>query len=412
MTIVSAALTARHDAGELAVLNLSDGTFGRLADICLAAILSGAVLVAGARLAGDAPRRLASFRRAVAAAALLGLVGLIVASQARPILALMGQEPALAARSAPVIWTQALGLPFALVAVAAAVHLEAIGRAGLVTRWMVGANVLNLGLGATLIDGGFGLPGLGAWGAAIAGAIVRLSLAVVLVASLRAVEGPQLFASARAKVSPGRQLALASTAAGTSAAMHMLGIWLTIFAGWLGRLSLSAFASVWTLTLPGLVMAFGVADAIAIRAAADNSGNGDQMRGDLAVLFAALALLALVLAAFAGVIARAYAGEAALQGLIAGLLPMSALVLWLDGGSLGVFAALRARGDIAAPTAIQVGAMAATPVLGGWLAFRFEAGVTGLLCAIVITSAARLALMSARLARGCRLGLQPRPASE
>jgi MATE family multidrug resistance protein len=395
MTVVAALMTAHHDASELAALNLAEGTFGRVADICLSAVLSGAVLVAGARASADTPRRLASWRRAVGFSLACGLLGLAVASQAPSILSLMGQAPGLSAHAAPVILTMACGLPAGLVAVAAAVHLEAIGRAMLVTRWMVLANLVNLALGLVLIDGGLGVPALGALGAALTSALVRLGLAVALTASLRAVEGPALFQRSTDKVARGRQLALGGAASGTSAAMHALAIWLTIFAGWLGRLPLAGFASVFTINLPGLVMAFGVGDAIAIRAA--GSRDPAQLRGDLTVLLVGLAALAAALMALRGVIGPAWAADPALQDLITSLMPFSALVLCLDGMSLGAFSALRARSDIAMPTVIQIGAMAATPLLGALLAFRFDLGVHGLLYAILATSAARLALLGLRL---------------
>jgi MATE family multidrug resistance protein len=452
MTLASAALTARQGSGELAALTLSEGTFGRIADICFAAMLSGAVLVAGAR--GDQTQRLVSWRRAVAASLTLGLLGIAAAAQAPALLRLIGQSPALVERAAPVMLTMSLGLPAGLVAVACAVHLEAIGRAGLVARWLVGANLVNLLLGATLIDGAFGATPHGAEGAAIAAALVRWLLAAGLVATLRAVEGPGLFMLAREsvgeqgrfpcalwprslnavcprsslsrkgaitarpgsatpataaaparhgapviRVSPNKQIALGATAAGTSAGMHALGVWLTIFAGWLGGLPLAAYSSAWTLNLPGLVMALGVADAIAIRAAAAKAHDADAVKGDLFVLSAGLAILAFGLAAAAGPLARAYALDPALSAALAELLPLSALALWLDGVSMGVFAALRAQGDIAAPTAIQIGSMAATAPLAWALALHFGLGAPGLFLAILPTSAVRLALMGFRLNR-------------
>ena len=53
----------------------------------------------------------------------------------------------------------------------------------------------------------------------------------------------------------------------------------------------------------------------------------------------------------------------------------------------------------AAPTAIQIGSMAATAPLAWTLATHFGLGVPGLFLAILPTSALRLALMTARLFR-------------
>ncbi len=190
MAIVDALMVARLGAGELAATTLSDGTFGRIVDIGISGLHAALVLTAAARLPGMAPERLAVWHRASLAGLLAGLLVFALAPLAGTLLALSGQEAALSARAGTVILILAAGLPAGLIALAAAVHLEGIGRAGLVARWMIAANLANAGLNALLIGGIDPIPALGAAGSATATTLVRIALAVALVASVRRIEGP------------------------------------------------------------------------------------------------------------------------------------------------------------------------------------------------------------------------------
>lgn len=400
MVLVDAIMLARFSAQQLAVSTLSEGTFGRLGDIFGAFMLSALVLVAAARAPSASARRLAIWRRALGCAAIMAWLALLCAFAAPPLLRASGQEPALVAAAAPVILIAALGLPAGLVALACAVHLEGIGRAGLVAQWMLLANLLNIGLNALLIGGALGLPALGAVGSALATALVRLGLAVVLVLTLLRVEPPSgPVAPAIAARDRAQQFKLGLSAAGTSGLMHLLGIWLTVFAGWLGPVPLAAYASCWILSLPALLLAAGMGDAAAVRVAAAQPGDRlARLRRDLSTLALMLAPVALLWLAAPDFVARAYAPDPALALEIAALLPFIGLVLMLDGVSYAALAGLRGGGDIALPTAIQIATMAATPPLAALLAFSQTLGARGLVMAILLTSTLRLALLLLRIA--------------
>ncbi len=274
MAIVDALMVARLGSSELAATTLSDGTFGRLVDIGISGLHAALVLTAAARLPEKAAARLAVWHRASLAALLAGLLVFALAPFAGALLAATGQAPSLSARAGTVILILAAGLPAGLIALAAAVHLEGIGKAGLVARWMIAANLANAGLNALLIGGIDPIPALGAAGSATATTLVRIGLAIALVAAVRRIEGPAAFRRtatlAPQEAATGRRdhLKLAFGAVSTSTGMHALGIWLTVFAGWLGAAPLAAFASCWILNMPGLLLAAGIGDAISMRAAA------------------------------------------------------------------------------------------------------------------------------------------------
>ncbi|MCY1667609.1 MATE family efflux transporter [Rhizobium sp. SL86] len=419
MAIVDALMVARLGSSELAATTLADGTFGRIVDICISGLHAALVLTAAARLPERTAERIAVWHRATAAALLAGFVVLALAPFAGVLLAASGQEAALSARSGTVILILAAGLPAGLVALAAAVHLEGIGRAGLVARWMIAANLANAGLNALLIGGFDPIPALGTAGSATATTLVRIALAVALVMALRRIEGPAAFRRAhqpdKARAASGRRdhLKLSLGAASTAAGMHALGVWLTVFAGWLGTAALAAFASGWVLNLPGLLLAAGIGDAISMRAASAAPGQATKrLWRDLAALAIVLAPFTAILFLLPGTIATHFTPDETLAGLMTSLLPISGLVLMLDGMSYGVFAALRARKDIGLPTLIQVGCMVLTVLLAAAFAFKLDHGVLGLMQAIIITSLLRLTLLFARLIAvfGTRPSLETLPA--
>lgn len=402
MAITDAVMVAHFSSTELAAASLAEGTFGRLADVFLAFIHAALVLIVAAAAASRQGDRLAIWQRALRIAMLMGFAGFVVALFAGPLLQLFAQPTQISDLAAKVILLLACGLPAGLMALACAIHLEAIGRAKLVASFMILANLLNVGGNWLLIEGHWGFPGLGVLGSAATTTIVRILLAIGLIVLVRWFEGPSTFA-----VQPQDPLVrrdhykLGFTALGASAAMHLLGIWLTLFAGWLGPLPLAAFAAGWILNLPGLLLAAGIGDAIALRVAhrLTQTGEASPARAwsDLSVLALLLSPWVLLLMLAAPVVAGVYTPDPELRALMIKLLPMSGLVLMLDGLSYATSAALRGLKDIAVPTAIQVGAMIATPILAWFLAFWLGMGVEGILVAILTTSLARLSLLAFRM---------------
>jgi MATE family multidrug resistance protein len=395
MSIVDCVMVARFDARQLAFATLAEGTYGRVVDMLASFLLSGLVLVAAAHAGGDAARRIGLWRRSIAAATAMGAVGLALALFGRPILAALGQSPDLIQGGSAVILTIGLGLPAGLVAVASAVALEGARRPSLVAVCVVAANLLNLGLDWLLIGGHFAL---GAVGSALATSLVRCALALALVGGVLRVEGAAALRRPKAAGPARDQWRLGFAASATSGGMHALAIWLTVFAGWLGVGAVAAYASCWVLNMPGMLLAMGLGDAVAMRVASSNQARppAPGLFGDLKAIAGLLAPCVLLFCLAPAWVSGLYTHDAALGGLIASLLPLSGTALLLDGLSYGLAAALRGRRDIAGPTAIQLGCMAATPVLAAALAFGLKLGVMGLVVAIVATSTVRLSLLSWR----------------
>jgi MATE family multidrug resistance protein len=403
MSLVDCVMVARFDPRQLAFTTLAEGTFGRLLDVCAAFTLSGLVLVAAAHARGDGAERAEIWRRSAAAAAALGLFAVVVSLFGRPILTLMGQSADLARGGGGVILALGLGAPAGLLALASAVSLEGSRKPGFVAACILAANSLNLFINWLLIGGELGFPALGALGSAISTSIVRWALALALILGVRLFEGPGLW---RRRSDGGGALArpqwrLALSAAASAGGMHALAVWLTVFAGWLSARSLAAYASCWVLNLPGMLLAMGLGDAIALRVAGEPSDaqgrrRWTRVRVDLGALALVLSPFVLVLCAAPAEIARLYSGDGGLQAVMTTLLPLSGLALLLDGLSYGVAAALRGRGDVIGPIVIQLGCMAATPILAGALAFGAHQGVRGMVIAIAVTSALRLALLALR----------------
>jgi MATE family multidrug resistance protein len=409
MVLVDAVAVARYDAGALAVTILAQGTFGRLVDVFLAVLLSPLVLFAAAQGPGNGDRRIALWHRSLALALGLGLAGFGVAVFATPILSVLGQDPALAKAAGPVVLALGIGLPAGLVAIASAIHLEGAGRAKSVALSVLAANGLNLGLNGVLVGGHLGFPELGALGSAVSTSLVRLTLAAVLVWSVLSLEGPAALRRARPAQSERReQMTLGGSAFVTAGLLHALGIWLTVFAGWFGPLPLAAYASAWLLNLPGMLLSSGIGDALALRLSkADAEGASRReaarlFRSDLGGLALVLLPFTVLFSLWPVALAGLYTSDPSLATGIAALLPASGLVLLLDGLSYGLVAALRARRDVAVPMAIQIGCMAATPVLAGSLAFGLDLGLSGIVAAILSTSTLRIGLLAFRIHRQFR----------
>ncbi len=432
MGIADGIMVARYSPAQLAFLGLSDGTLGRALDVLVALLIGGIALAARAH-AGNSPHEAgAVWRRAVGLALLTGVVVAALGLTARWWLGWFGVAPPLVTGAAPVVAVIGVGLPLALIAVATAVFLEAVGRAPAVAAAVVAANVLNIALNWLLISGQFGGPALGALGSAISTSVVRAALAAALVAYAWTLPDHARLGVRRAPpgaVSSGgvQQRRLGYGAATTASVMNLLGMSMTILAGWLGTLPLAAMTALWNALSVGALLALGMADATALRVAATQASPpsigtaGTRLatpgtaRGTpqsaaalgLGVTMLALAALVVPLLVAPGLVASVYAPDGPLRTALIALLPRGGLVLLCDAVSFIFAASLRGLGDVLWPTAIQIAVAAVLVPLAWWWAVRHGGGPGGLVTAILITSVLRASLLAARFS--VRAGVAPLP---
>ena len=420
MGIADGLMVARHSAGELAVLGLSEGTMGRVVDVLVAFLASGMVLVAHAQAASRPQQAGAIWRHAMALALGLGALAAISGAAGWWLLLRSGaveERSQLVAAAFPVVVALAVATPAALVALVSGMFLEAVGRAQTVAIAIIAANVANVGFNLVLIDGGFGIPALGALGSAISTGIVRLLLALGLVACVWTSD-PQAELGVRRRsdenwrsLCPQRRLGYG--AASAAAAMNLVAMGVTVLAGWVGVVPLAAITALWNALSAGLLLALGMADATAIRvAAAHGRGTGALATGALgmAVSFATIALLAAFVMITPGTIAGLYAPSAPLGPALTQLLPLGASVLICDSAVIVAAAALRGVGDVTWPTLIQIGTGICLLPLAWWLALVLGGGALGLVQAILLTSLLRAAMLTIRFISrtgGLRLLLSP-----
>jgi MATE family multidrug resistance protein len=413
MSIADGIMVARFSPTQLALLGLSEGTIGRVLDILVALLVGGIALAARAEASAAPHEAGAVWRRAVGLGLLTGCAAAALGLLGRSWLGWFGEAPLLAAGAAPVVAVLGAGMPLALVAVATAVFLEAVGRAPAVATAVVAANVLNIALNWLFISGHFGLPALGALGSAISTSVVRAALAATLVIYAWTLTDHARLGIRRAPPGAARgggaqQRRLGYGAAATATVMNLLGISVTTLSGWLGTLPLAAMTAMWNAFSVGTLLAFGMADATALRVAASLGAkpNGDRTRGapldaallGLGVTMVALALLVVPVLLAPQVLAGIYAPHGQLRAALVALLPLGALVLLCDGASFVFGAALRGFGDAAWPAGLQTVVAAVLVPLAWWLAVKRGGGASGLVTAILIASVLRALLLGARLA--------------
>lgn len=413
MSIADGIMVARYSPSQLALLGLSEGTLGRVLEILVALLIGGIALAARAHESATPHEAGAVWRRAVGLGLLTGFAATALGLLGRSWLGWFGEAPSLTDGAAPVVAVLGAGMPLALVAVATGVFLEAVGRAPAVAGAVVAANALNIALNWLLISGHFGLPALGALGSAISTSLVRASLAVALVIYAWTLTDHARLGIRRAP--PGaetgdgtQQRRLGYGAAATAAVMNLLGVSVTVLAGWLGTLPLAAITALWNALSVGALVAFGMGDATALRVAASLGAapSGDRARYSplaaallgLGVTMLALALLVVPVLLAPAVVAGVYAPHGQLRAALIALLPLGGLVLLCDGASFVLGAALRGLGDAVRPTGLQIAVAALLVPLAWWLAVGRGGGAAGLVTAILITSVLRAVLLAGRLA--------------
>ena len=322
------------------------------------------------------------------AAAVLSVLFVILMWWGEPLLLLLGQSADIAAGGGAVLWALAAGTPAILMFVATSAFIESIGRVWPGTVVSLAANVVNGGLCWLLVFGHFGLPAMGAVGAALAITGTRwFMLLCILVYTLRMKDGDRY--GVRAPLAGGGETLVKLLRVGAPLALAQVlestaFAWTTNMAGWLGSAALAAFYSALNLNANVFMFGLGIATATSVRVA-NAVGRSDQHGVRLAGWVGAG--LAIVMTATIGVaialsrqpIATFYSDDPLVHDLIIGALGIVAWLCIVDALQTVLAGATRGVADVIVPTVTQGIAFWGIAVpLAYYLGIAGGQGVTGL----------------------------------
>lgn len=357
----------------------------------------------------------AVLRRGLVYGTWIGLASMTVLALLGPVgLANMGLEDSLAKGAAWPVVVFALSLPTYVIACAASFWLEGLSRPvpAMVIMWL--ANAVNLAFLLVLVPGAFGLPALGAVGAAWATFAARAFLMVgllIYIATMRDARGLGVFDKPRRDRAAEAEQRKVGYGAGASNFFEVAAFAsLNIVAGWIGVLALAA----WTVVLNVVAMVFmvplGLAAATAVlvsRAYGAREREAVIRAGLIGFTVTALfgVLVSLVVWPTAPWIAAAYTTEPEVIAVATGALVLSCLFLLTDALQVVIAQALRARGDVWLPTFTHLTSYILVMMpLAWWLALPMGLGVMGLVWAVIIASLLSAGLLGWRF---WRLSLRP-----
>jgi MATE family multidrug resistance protein len=331
--------------------------------------------------------------------------GALLAGLSGPGMHALGLDPALADGATPVAQVLALSLVPILIADAGVFWLEAHGRAvpGMIAMW--GANAVNLALNLWLVPGTSGLPVDGAVASAWSTFASRTALLVfvwLLIAGWP--EARRFGVFRRAPADPDAAAAMRGIGYAASVSYFIeAGAFaaMSVIAGWLGALSVAAWAIVLNMAAVIFMVPLGLATATGVFVGrAYGAGNPAGVRRAARLGFIATVLATLAICAIVGLgndlIARGYTRDPGVQAVASAALLLSCLFFVADGLQVVGSQSLRAQNDIWMPTATHLASYLLVMMPAGYLfAIRLGLGVNGIVWAVIVAS-----LMSATLLWG------------
>ena len=406
MGLTDALVVGRYSAEQLGYQALG-WTLPAVAMVAAMGFLSGVQVMTSRYLGQGRPELTGGvFKRGLAYAVGMGLVGGAALFLFGPlILHAFRLASGLADGATPPLRVFAASLPAILAATCAALFLEASGKAGISMAMMWAANLVNLALDLVLVPGALGLPALGAVGAAWATFGARAFLAGALltyIVRMKPARALGLFdpiCDGRAAAAEQRRVGYGAGVSQLVEAAAFSGMNLVV--GAIGALTVAGWAVVLNLTAMVFMTPLGMATACAVLVgqaygARDEAG----VRRAAIVGFCAAAAYGMIAAAIVfplrGVIADAYSADPALMAEAASGVGLAALFFCPDAVQVVAAQALRARGDVLAPSLTHIASYALVMLPLGWLlAVHWRQGLNGAIAAVIIAS-----LMSAGLLLG------------
>jgi MATE family multidrug resistance protein len=416
MGLTDAVVVGRFSARELGYHALGWAPTSVILTALVGLLIGVQVMTARAIGEGRRERTGAVLRRGLTYSVWLGIASTIfLAIVGPPFLHVIGLEEDLADGATRALLVFSLSLTPYAVSVAASFWLEGLSRPGPAAWAMWAANVVNLGLVLLFVPGIFGLPAMGAVGAAWGTFGARTFLAVFMLTfiamtpearALGVLRKPERDRAAEAEQRRIGYGAGASNFLEVSAFASM-----NVIAGWIGGLAVAAWAIVLNVAAIVFMVPLGLATGAAVLV---GTAYGARNRAGVAragaVSFAVTGVFGLIVSLIvwpaADLISAGYTKDAATIAMAAPALALSCLFFFPDALQVVAAQALRARGDVWLPTYTHLASYILVMMpLAWWLAIPLKMGINGIVWAVIVASFVSCALLLGRFWMLSRRGL-------
>lgn len=315
-------------------------------------------------------------------------------------------DAVMVAGAAPVLAVFALSLPFHMTGAAGSYYLEALSRPRTVTVAVLVCNLLNLAVNLVLVPGGFGVPAMGAAGAAWGTLIARFALMLWFYIAIfgqkdaralglfaKPIDGPAAAAEQR-RIGYGAGISLFVESAAFSG--------MSIIAGWIGGLAVAGWGILLNMAALVFMAPLGLGAAASVLVGkAYGAGNRAGVRrfGNLsfAVCTGFLIVAAIGIFLCADPIAAGFTPDPVLRPIVAGGLVLSCLFFVADGLQVVAANSLRAQSDVVVPTVTHTISYSFVMCPLAWfLAIPLGMGLSGIVWAVAVASLLAASLLLGR----------------
>ena len=375
------------------------------------------VLSAQANGAGHPQQCGRIWRLGLLLAAVCGIVTALPLLWGSTLLHLAGQSDDIAFHGGQVMLALVPGMPAILMFIATTSFLESIGRPrpGMVVS--LAANLVNLGLCWIFVFGKFGLPAMGAPGAALAITITRWCMFAAIVSYTLALPAREHY-GVRAPLAGqyhmmGMLLRIGAPLALAMGVESVAFTATTMLAGWLGDDALAAYQDAINVNAFVFMLALGLQTATSVRVA-DAVGRNDQAGLRIAGWVGAglniglLAVVGVVIWLSRGAIASVFTSNPVVQAPLMAALGLVAVVSIADGLQAVLIGATRGAADTVVPTMLQgVSFWAIMLPLNYYFSITAGFGIAGLFYGIGISVLAASLFLAVRFALLTRRHIRP-----
>lgn len=407
MGLSDAIVVGRHSAEQLAFHILAWAPTSVVLTLAIGLLMGVQVMTARAIGEGRRHESGAVIRRGLVYGAWLGLGSLLALAALGPWgLQHLGLEAGLAEGASRPVVVFALSMPAMVLSTVCAFWLEAQSRATPSMLIMWAANVVNLVLLLLLVPGAYGLPELGAVGAAWATFGARLFLLLGLLAYILRMKEARawgVFDRPRRDLDDETMQRRVGYGAGASNFFEVAAFAsLNVVAGWVGGLAVASWGVVLNVAALIFMVPLGLATATSVLVARaygarDRHGVVRSAMIGFAVTTAFGVLVSLIVWPAARLIASGYTSDIRVIDIVAPALVLSCLFFLADALQVVVAQALRARGDVLLPSLTHLTSYVLVMMpLAWWLALPMGLGVEGLVWAVIVASLLSAALLLGR----------------